>query len=184
MKKIKFENININEVYFHFTEKSNLKSIERYGLKSQVGEASKFVGDKSRVCLSRGIRGMLGIKNSFIWEFEHAKICDIPEGYRKYFDIIDFSSTEIIPKEIVYEALKRKFENEVYLIVDAKEGEDFLSEEIGGIGSDYDIKGIEGHDISSKKISELSLPNIYNAWEIIQYVYNDFIKKIQIWKKS
>lgn len=183
MRKINFENIDVNETYFHFTEKSNLKSIRKYGLKAQIGDASKFVGDKSRVCLSRGIRGLLGIKNSFIWEFEHAKICDIPEGYRKYFDITDFSSTEIIPKEIVYEALKRKFENEVYLVVDAKEGEDFLSEEIGGLGSDYDIKGIEGHDISSKKISELSLPNVGNAWETIQYVYNDFIKKNQDMEK-
>jgi len=79
------------------------------------------------------------IKNSFIWEFEHAKICDIPEGYKKYFDIKDFSSTDLIPKEIVYEALKRKFENEVYLVVDAKEGEDFLPEEINGLGSNFDI---------------------------------------------
>ena len=83
----------------------------------------------------------------------------------------------MIPKEIVYEALKRKFENEVYLVVDAKEGEDFLPEEINGLGSNFDIKGKEGHDISPKKISKLVIPNAKNAWETIQYVYNNLIEK-------
>lgn len=96
---------------------------------------------------------------------------------QKYFDIKDFSSTDLIPKEIVYEALKRKFENEVYLVVDAKEGEDFLPEEINGLGSNFDIKGKEGHDISPKKISKLVIPNANNAWETIQYVYNNLIEK-------
>ena len=71
---------------------------------------------------SQGVKGILGIKNSFIWEFEHAKICDIPEGYKKYFDIKDFSSTDLIPKEIVYEALKRKFEMKyIWLLMQKRE---------------------------------------------------------------
>ena len=168
MKRKNIKDIDMNNAYFHFTEKGNLKSIAQNGLKAQIGDASKLVDDKSRVCFSQGVKGILGIKNSFIWEFEHAKICDIPEGYKKYFDIKDFSSTDLIPKEIVYEALKRKFENEVYLVVDAKEGEDFLPEEINGLGSNFDIKGKEGHDISPKKISKLVIPNANNAWETIQ----------------
>jgi hypothetical protein len=111
MKRKNIKDIDMNNAYFHFTEKGNLKSIAQNGLKAQIGDASKLVDDKSRVCFSQGVKGILGIKNSFIWEFEHAKICDIPEGYKKYFDIKDFSSTDLIPKEIVYEALKRKFEN-------------------------------------------------------------------------
>ena len=168
MKRKNIKDIDMNNAYFHFTEKGNLKSIAQNGLKAQIGDASKLVDDKSRVCFSQGVKGILGIKNSFIWEFEHAKICDIPEGYKKYFDIKDFSSTDLIPKEIVYEALKRKFENEVYLVVDAKEGEDFLPEEINGLGSNFDIKGKEGHDISPKKISKLVIPNANNAWEIMK----------------
>ena len=108
MKRKNIKDIDMNNAYFHFTEKGNLKSIAQNGLKAQIGDASKLVDDKSRVCFSQGVKGILGIKNSFIWEFEHAKICDIPEGYKKYFDIKDFSSTDLIPKEIVYEALKRK----------------------------------------------------------------------------
>lgn len=177
MKRKNIKDIDMNNAYFHFTEKGNLKSIAQNGLKAQIGDASKLVDDKSRVCFSQGVKGILGIKNSFIWEFEHAKICDIPEGYKKYFDIKDFSSTDLIPKEIVYEALKRKFENEVYLVVDAKEGEDFLPEEINGLGSNFDVKGKEGHDISPKKISKLVIPNANNAWETIQYVYNNLIEK-------
>ena len=57
----------MNNAYFHFTEKGNLKSIAQNGLKAQIGDASKLVDDKSRVCFSQGVKGILGIKNSFIF---------------------------------------------------------------------------------------------------------------------
>ena len=52
-----------------------------------------------------------------------------------------------------------------------------MPEEINGLGSNFDIKGREGHDISPKKISKLVIPNANNAWETIQYVYNNLIEK-------
>lgn len=177
MKQINIEDIDLNNSYFHFTEKCNLESIEKQGLKAQVGDASKMVQDKPRVCLSKGGKGLLGIKNSFIYEFKNLRICDIPEGYRKYFEIKDFTSTEMINAEVVYDALEKRFKDEVYLIVDAKEGEDFLSEEIHGLGSDFDIKGKENHDISANKLSELVTPNGNSAYDVIQYMYNRLLAK-------
>ena len=43
-----------------------------------------------------------------------------------------------------------------------------MPEEINGLGSNFDIKGKEGHDISPKKISKLVIPNANNAWEIMK----------------
>ena len=63
MKRKNIKDIDMNNAYFHFTEKGNLKSIAKNGLKAQIGDASKLVDDKSRVCFSQGVKGILGIKN-------------------------------------------------------------------------------------------------------------------------
>ena len=177
MNKIDIEDLDLNNAYFHFTARENLPSIEREGLKAQVGDASKMVQDKPRVCLSKGGKGILGIKNSFIHEFKKLRICDIPEGYRKYFDIKDFSSTEIVDESVVYDALEKRFRDEIYLVVDAREGEDFLSEEIHGLGSAYDIKGKENHDIGASKIDRVETSRGDTALDVLQYIYNRILEK-------
>lgn len=85
MNRVDIQNIDLNDSFFHFTLKDNLNSIEENGLLSQIGDASELVGDKPRVYLSKGAKGILGIKNSFIYKFKGLRICDIPEGYKKYF---------------------------------------------------------------------------------------------------
>lgn len=176
MNTIDIKDLDLNNAYFHFTARENLPSIEREGLKAQVGDASKMVQDKPRVCLSKGGKGILGIKNSFIHEFKKLRICDIPEGYRKYFDIKDFSSTEIVDESVVYDALEKRFRDEIYLVVDAQEGEDFLSEEIHGLGSAYDIKGKENHDIGASKIDRVKTSRGDTALDVLQYIYNRILK--------
>ena len=177
MDKIDIENIDLNNSYFHFTEKENLTSIQEKGLIAQIGDASELVEDKPRVCLSLGGKGILGIKNSFIHKFKNLRICDIPNGYRKYFSIADFNSTELINTEEIYNAMEKRFKNEVYLIVDAKEGEDFLPEEIHGFASDFDIKGKENHNIPPNKISILTTSKGNSALNVIQYIYNRLLTK-------
>ena len=121
MNTINIEDIDLNNALFHFTAKDNLKSIEEKGLIAQIGDASKMVNDKPRVCLSRGGKGILGIKNSFIHIFKNLRICDIPEEYRKYFTITDFSDTSQVSPQLLYDAMERRFKDEIYLKVDAKE---------------------------------------------------------------
>lgn len=176
MKQKNIEEIDVNKSYFHFTETKNLPSIEKYGLKAQVGDASTMVDDKPRVCLSKGGKGILGIKDSFIRKFKETRICDIPEGYKEYFNITDFTSTQLIPPELVYEGLQKRFENETYLIVDAQEGEDFSREDIHGMTSEFDIKGKENHDISADKISKLVTPEGSSGLDVIKYMYNRLLK--------
>ena len=45
MKRKNIKDIDMNNAYFHFTEKGNLKSIAQNGLKAQIGDASKLVDD-------------------------------------------------------------------------------------------------------------------------------------------
>ena len=177
MKSINIEEADLNNGYFHFTERDRLSSIEKQGLKAQIGDASKMVQDKARVCLSKGAKGILGIKNSFIYEFKQLRICDIPEGYRKYFDIEDFSSTEIVHDNKVYKKIEKRFKDEVYLVVDAHEGEDFLTEETYGFGAEFDIKGKENHDIEASKLSKLETKNGDTAFDVINYIYNRLLEK-------
>lgn len=177
MDKIDIRNVDLVNSYFHFTKRTNLESIEESGLIAQVGNASQMVGDKPRVCLSRGAKGMLGIINSFIHKFKECRICDIPEGYREYFHILDFSSEETLDEKIVYRALEKKLKQEVYLIVDAQEGIDFESSEIYGISAAYDIKGKENHNIEANKIKQLTSPKGDSTFQIINYLYERLLQK-------
>lgn len=176
MNNINIENVDLNDSFFHFTLKDNLDSIEQNGLVAQVGDASELVEDKPRVCLSKGAKGILGIKNSFIYKFKGLRICDIPEGYKKYFSISDFSSTELLGTEMIYDAMEKRFKDEIYLKVDAKEGVDFLPEETFGLGSKFDIKGKEKHDISADKLLRLTSPKGDSAMDIVQYLYNRMLE--------
>ncbi len=177
MNSLNIENIDLNNSFFHFTAKDNLESIDEKGLIAQIGDASKMVNDKPRVCLSRGGKGILGIKNSFIHMFKNLRVCDIPEEYRKYFKINDFSNTNKVSPELVYDAMEKRFRDEIYLKVDAKEGEDFTRDEIHGLGSDFDIKGKENHNISSDKLSMVVTSMGKTSLDIIQYIYNRILEK-------
>lgn len=177
MDSVNIEDIDLKDSFFHFTLKDNLNLIEEYGLVSKAGEASKLVGDEPRICLSKGGKGILGIKNSFIYKFKDLRVCDIPEGYRKYFSISDFSSTEFLEPEIVYDAMEKRFKDEVYLKVNAKEGKDFLPEETFGLGSEFDVKGKENHNISADKLLRLTSPMGDSAMDIIIYLYNRLLER-------
>lgn len=180
MEKINIKDINLNESFFHFTSRDNLENISEEGLKAQIGEATKMVNDDARVYFSRGGKGILGIKNSFILEFQGISIKDIPEGYRKYFQTInDFTSEEKLTNEQIYEALSQRMKDEIYFVVDAKEGEDFQQEDMyGGLSSEaYDIKGIKGHDITPEKLKLLITDNGNTAHDVVSYLYNRLLEK-------
>ena len=83
---IDIKKCDINEDYFHFTNRKNINSILNNGLIPQIGTASEIVNDRPNVSISQGGKGMIGIINSFLNKFsEELKISQIPEQYRKYF---------------------------------------------------------------------------------------------------
>ena len=168
--------IDFNNGLFHFTTRNRLESIDKYGLKASLGDASQMKSEiDKRVYMSLGAKGIIGIKNSFIYEFKKLRICDIPIEYRDYFSIIDYSSTEIVKEEIVYETMEKRFKDEVYLLVNAKEGEDYLEEDINGFSSKFDIKGKPNHDISPEKLEIVVTNEGDSALSLVKYIYNRLI---------
>ena len=171
MKTIRIEDVDLNRTFFHFTDKENLESIKMYGLVAKCGDSSLLVNDKSRVCLSQGGKGLLGIKNSFLYTFKHTRICDIPYSFRKYFSIMDFTSEDYPLENQVNEAMIKKYLDEIYFGVDAVLGEDYLKDEMHGFTTSFDIKGIENHDIDVSKLSLVMSSEGFSALDIMRYVY-------------
>lgn len=194
LKQVDVSEIDLKNSYFHFTGKKNLERISREGLKPQIGGASKMKNEEqSRVYLSRGGKGIIEIKNSFIHEFKKLRVCDIPEEYRRYFDIKDYSSQEQVDEKAVYDAMEKRFKDEIYFQVSAKEGEDFLIEDQydGVFAEDFsrenlremfeqrparDIKGKANHTISPEQLTRLSTEKGDTAFDIVNYLYNRLLE--------
>ena len=194
LEQVDISGIDLNNSYFHFTRKNNLGRISREGLKPQIGGASNMKNEEqSRVYLSRGGKGIIEIKNSFIHEFKKLRVCDIPEEYRKYFDIKDYSSQKPIDEKAVYDAMEKRFKDEIYFQVSAKEGEDFLIEDQydGAFSEDFsreslkkmfeqhperDIKGKANHTISPQQLTKLYTEKGDTAFDIVNYLYNRLLE--------
>ena len=191
IKSVNINDIDLNNSYFHFTVKDNLEKINKEGLKVQIGDASKMKNEeKPRVYMSKGGKGVIGIKNSFIHEFKKLKICDIPIEYRKYFDIMDFSSNEQVNENDVYSAMEKRFKDEIYFMVDAVEGEDFLPEdflpeelknEIKSSNNMRDVKGKAYHDIEVQKLSLLKTDRGNTALDVVEYLYNRLLENASVY---
>lgn len=186
LKTVDINNIDLNQSFFHFTTKDNLERVAQEGLKAKIGGASQMKDEqKPRVYMSKGGKGVLGIKNSFIHEFKKLRICDIPEEYRKYFDIKDYSSTEQVRENDVYSAMEKRFKDEIYFKVDAIEGEDFIAEdflpeelknEAKSSNNLRDIKGKENNDIETEKLSLITTDKGNTAFDIVEYLYGRLLE--------
>lgn len=120
----------------------------------------------------------------------HKKICDIPIEYRKYFDIMDFSSNEQVNENDVYSAMEKRFKDEIYFMVDAVEGEDFLPEdflpeelknEIKSSNNMRDVKGKAYHDIEVQKLSLLKTDRGNTALDVVEYLYNRLLENASVY---
>lgn len=186
MKSINIKDIDLNNSFFHFTPKRNLESIEKEGLKAKIGDASKLINEeKPRVYMSKGGKGIIEIKNSFIHKMLGLRICDIPEEYRPYFDIDDFSKTEQVRENVVYAAMEKRFKDEIYFQIDAKEGEDYLIEDFypEELAETFrktdkyrDVKGKAEHDIESSKITLITTDNGNTALNVVEYLYGRLLE--------
>jgi len=175
IKKVNIKDVDYKNTKYHFTLISNYENISRNGLVAQKGSASQLVDEQyDRVYLSEGIKGLLEIRNSFIFKFSNLRICDIPNDYRIFFDIKDFSSVEKLSHKQVYDALIKRFKSEIYFVVDAKEGEDYLLEDVKGL-SNNDIKCKVNHNFASEKLQLLVTDNGCSAFDVLQYYYKIYI---------
>ena len=174
MKRINIKSVDLNNSYFHFTDILNLDSIEQRGLEARVGENTNLVGGTGkRIYVSKGIKGILSIIDTFLIKFEETRICDIPLSQRKYFsDIDDFSGEGTPTKEQIYAAFRNEMRDRVYLLVDIA-SEDFLEEDNKHWGgTSYDIYCKENHNIGQEKLSIVSTDKGSTALDVIIEAYD------------
>lgn len=122
---IDIKDCDLNNDYFHFTNRANVDSILNNGLIPSIGTASQLVDDRENVSVSKGGKGIMGIINSFVYQFTNKmKISEIPEEYKKYFlEISDFKSDDLVNKDVACKAMSRKLKDEVYFRVKLDEGQ-------------------------------------------------------------
>jgi len=161
----------INNDYFHFTNKDNVNGIIRNGLLLSKGTASKIKNHEANVSVSKGAKGILGILNSFIFVFSELKCNEVPEDYRKYFDGVNFNSNSTVGLENACTAVSNKLKDEVYFKVDLDE-EQLDRAYVGGFGAAYDIRLSENVDKSKVHLITDSNLNILSAYDVASYIYN------------
>ena len=168
---VDIKNCDINNDYFHFSNRKNVDSILNNGLRLSVGTASKLVGDASNVSVSKGGKGIIGIINSFIYKFSRElKTSEIPEEYRKYFlEISDFESSNSISRDVACKAMTRKLKDEVYFRVQLDEDE-IAKAQIGGL-TGYDVSLPMGIDKSKVDIITDSNETVLSAYDVARFVY-------------
>lgn len=169
---IKIEECDINNDYFHFTNKENVNSILNNGLIPAIGVASKLVNDRENVSVSKGGKGIMGIINSFIYKFyQEMRVSDIPQEYYKYFlEISNFETNDDISKEIACRAMARKLKDEVYFRV-RLDKEQLAKAKIGGL-TGYDVNLSIKIDNSNIDIITDSNNKVLSAYDVAKYVYN------------
>ena len=161
----------INNDYFHFTNKDNVNGIIRNGLLLSKGTASKIKNHEANVSVSKGAKGILGILNSFIFVFSELKCNEVPEEFRKYFDGVNFNSNSTVGLENACTAVSNKLKDEVYFKVDLDE-EQLERAHVGGFGAAYDIRLSEDVDKSKVHLITDSNLNILSAYDVASYIYN------------
>ena len=182
MKTIDISKCDLNNDYFHFTNKRNINSILNNGLIAQVGIASKLVEDRPNVSISKGVKGIMGIINSFIYKFENElKIPEIPKEYRKYFtEITDFGQDKEISKELACNAMKRKLKDEVYFRVNPSE-EQLEKANIGGV-TGYDINLPDSVGNNQLDVITDSNNKVLSAFDVAKFIFEK-VKNIDIFKE-
>lgn len=180
---IDIKDCDLNENYFHFTNRSNIDSILAKGLIPQVGTASQIINDRPNVSISKGGKGIMGIIGGFIEKFgSDMKISDIPEEFRKYFpEITDFTQKKPIGKVLACRAMRRKLNDEVYFRV-IPTNEQIERARIGGGLTGYDVNLPEA--ISRDQISVVtdSEGRVLSALEVAHFIY-DKAKDVAVFRE-
>ena len=178
---IDIKKCDLNNDYFHFSNRKNVDSILNNGLIPSIGAASQLVGDRPNVSVSKGGKGIMGIINSFIYKFsEKLNVSEIPEEYKKYFqEISDFESDGMISKDIACKAMIRKLKDEVYFRVRLAEGQ-IEKAKIGGL-TGYDVNLPMMIDKSNVDIITDSNGKVLTAYDVAKYVY-ERAKNIEVFR--
>ena len=204
MNNIQVENIDLENVLFHFSDGA-IKSIEEKGLEARIGHNSEGIETHKKVFFSQGITEMLqlvynltrvskdAIDNEKMPVEQKNKVLHNWLGkYSKYKDDFEqdawknaYRITYQILKHANYYSLDlngtttREFEN---MSKEEQEKIDYLIDDI----DDETGKAMEKHNmhtrfdrgVSPNKISRLCCKNKDNALAVVEYAYQNFLNKV------
>lgn len=133
MKKIKIEDLDANNAYFHFTREKYLEDIGKNGVKAEPPERENMVArDKENPCIyfSVGSDGLLKTIDVWIrWEYNNiASQMRLPSGHR--------GINEDVLKR-TYEKMYEDFKKRKYLKLDLIEGNNPQTSDFSFSANDY-----------------------------------------------
>ncbi|MBQ8042845.1 MAG: hypothetical protein IJ272_01675 [Clostridia bacterium] len=141
MEKIKYKSIdisqlNLDNVFLHYTNNKNLESIFNNGLIPKIGENSKIIEKTKKIFFSVGVEGAIVIMDSWLkwlvgkpignWIYYTGavllKVSFFPKSIHKIIVRINKNKRKY---EWSYNKLKNILDNSVYLVLDLEENIDF-----------------------------------------------------------
>ena len=191
MQLINYNNVNIEDekLYFHFSPKSNRKSIEENGLIANIGNNAKGFEDKKRVYFSKTEKGALQIFQKFIDNCisralnknnGNEDINNLYEKYLKNVSEVDINDEEQV-KKCAYSMAAEYFRNADYYLLnlksttydefekmndDEKKKIDFISDdtyEDGTKMANANMHTIEGKNIDINKVFRIVINKNENS---------------------
>lgn len=148
MKKLDIENVDMKDGYYHFTRKSNLKSIKENGLIPKIGYNAKNIESTPKVFFSKGAKGILELSNVWIrwmmFKKQKSNYTDKEQSPQEYWDCLSKFYQDFIDEKIytedelqeVYQDFYEYMENNIYFKLDLTEGEDFKFDDIDDVKQD------------------------------------------------
>lgn len=170
----------LNNDYFHFSNRNNIDSIMENGLIPSRGTASEMVNDRENVSVSEGAKGIMGIINSFIFMFSNLKVNEIPIPYRKYFlELDNFDIDTLVGMELASSAVLRKLKEEVYFRI-SLDTDTLDNARIGGLtGFDINLP----NKINKENIQLITSDGeVVSAYDFALYIYEK-AKDIEIFRE-
>lgn len=160
-KIIDINDINLNSLFLHYTNKKNLESILHSGLEPRIGINSKMIEKNKKVFFTKGDIGALviidvwlkwmickPISNLIYWL--GAFLLRIPYFPKFIHNIIISFNKRNKRKHIwAYKRMKNILDNSIYLILDLEEKVDFSFDDIDEVKSSFPssyVKSFYAHD--------------------------------------
>ena len=142
--------LNMNNTFFHYTDKNNLNTIIKNGLEPRIGKNSLYVEKSKKVFFSQGGNGILTLMNVWLrWLTSKSGINNqiyclgtfymrMPLCIKSIPNYVVSKSLKNTNKRIkVFNQLKNILDNSVFLILYLKENVDFSYNDIDEVKDTY-----------------------------------------------
>ena len=162
--------MNMNNTFFHYTDKNNLNTIRKNGLEPRIGKNSLYVEKSKKVFFSKGEKGVLTLMD--VWLRWLTAKCGVNNliyclgtFYMRMPLCIKCIPNYVVRKSLkntnkhvkVFNQLKKVLDNSVFLVLDLEENVDFSYNDIDEVKDTYYESFLKllypsASDIKNKKV--------------------------------